>query len=54
MEKKKKKNQKKDFNKIKARFAEGKCKINSLKIRLQKCENFKGKLNNMEQVKMDY
>ena len=25
-----------------------------MKIRLQKCENVRGKLSNMEQVKMDY
>ena len=46
------KNRKKDFSKIQAR--EGKQKTNSLKIKLQKCENAKRKLNNMEQVQMDY
>ena len=29
-------------------------KMNSLKIKLQKCQNVKGKLNNMEQVEMKY
>ena len=38
------------MNKIQARFAEGKEKMKSLKIKRQKCENVKGKLNNMEQV----
>ena len=32
-----KKNSGKDLNKIGAKFAEGKQKINSLKIKLQKC-----------------
>ena len=34
---KEKKNSEKDLNKIEARFAEGKKKINSLKIKPQKC-----------------
>ena len=37
-----------DLNKIEARFTIGKQKMNSLKIKLQKCQNVKGKLNNME------
>ena len=49
-----KKNSGKDLNKIEARFAEGKQKMNSLKIKLQKCYNCKRKLNNMEQVEMEY
>ena len=28
--------------------------MNSLKIKLQKCLNVKGKLNNMEQLQMEY
>ena len=43
--------QEKSKGKIEARFAERKQKMNSLKI---KCENAKRKLNNMEQVHMEY
>ena len=49
-----KKNSEKDLSKIEGRFAEGKQKVNSLKITLQKCQNVKGKHNNMEQVEMEY
>ena len=49
-----KKNSEKDLNKIEARFAEGTWKISSLKIKLQKHYNAKGKLNKMEQVQMGY
>ena len=38
----------KDLSKIEAKFTIGKQKMNSLKIKLQKCQNVKGKLNNME------
>ena len=48
LESNKKKNSGKDLSKIEARFAEGKQKMNSLKIKLQKCYNVKGKLYNME------
>ena len=48
-----KKNSEKDSCKIEARFAEGKQKMSSLKIKLQKCQKNKGKLNNMEQVQME-
>ena len=47
-----KKNSGKDLSKIKSRFAEGKWKMNSLKIKAQKCLNLKRKLTNMEQVQM--
>ena len=40
-----KKNSEKDLNKIEARFAQGKQKMNSLKIKLKKCRIVKGKLN---------
>ena len=49
-----KRNSEKDLNNIEARFAEEKQKMDSLKIKLQKCENVKGKLNNMEQVQIKY
>ena len=52
--KKKKKNSEKDLNEIEARFAEGMYKTNSLKIKLQKFNNVKGKHNKMEQVQMEY
>ena len=39
-----KKNSEKDVKKIEARFAEGKQKMNSLKMKLQKCYNVKEKL----------
>ena len=54
LESNKKKNSGKDLSKIEARFAEGKQKMNSLKIKLQKCYNFKGKRYNMEEVEMEY
>ena len=38
-----KKNSGKDLNKIEVRFAEGKQKMNSSKIKLPKCLNIKGK-----------
>ena len=43
--------QEKNKDKIEARFAERKQKMNSLKI---KCQNAKWKLNNMEQGQMEY
>ena len=43
-----KKNSGQELNKIEARLAERKQKMNSLKI---KCKNVKRKLNNMEQYK---
>ena len=49
-----KKNSGRDLSKIKSRFAEGKRKMNSLKIKAQKCLNLKRKLINMEQVQMEY
>ena len=36
------KNSEKELSKIEARFAEGKQKMNSLKIKLEKCLNVKG------------
>ena len=45
------KNSGKDLNKIEARFSERKQKMNSLKIKLQKCYNVNGKFSNMEQVR---
>ena len=51
---KKKKIQKKDLNKIEASFVEGKQKMNSLKVKREKCLNVKGKFNNMEQLQMEY
>ena len=47
----KRKMQEKNKDKIEARFAERKQKMNSLKI---KCQNAKWKLNNMEQGQMEY
>ena len=44
------KNSEKDLNKIEAGFAKGKQKMNSLKTKLQKCYNVKGKLNHIQQV----
>ena len=52
--KNKKKNSEKDLNEIEARFAEGMYKMNSLKNKLQKFNNVKGKHNKMEQVQMEY
>ena len=49
-----KKNSVKDLKQIGARFVEKKQIINSLKIKLQKYLNVKGKLNNMEQLQMEY
>ena len=40
----------KGLNKIEARCDEGKSKTKSLKIKQWKCQNVKGKLNNMKQV----
>ena len=48
------KNSEKNLNKIGARFAEGKQKMNNLKIKFQECQSFKEKLNNMEQVQTKY
>ena len=42
------------MNKIETRFAEGDQKKNSLKVKLQKCLNVKGKLNNIEQIEIEY
>ena len=49
-----KKNSVKDLKQIGARFTVRKQIMNSLKIKLQKCLNVKGKLNNMEQLQMEY
>ena len=49
-----KKNSEADLNKIEARFGEWQQKMNSLKIKLEKCLNIKEKLNNMEQLQMEY
>ena len=46
-----KKNSAKELKKIEARLSERKQKMYSLKI---KCQNVKRKLNNMEQVQMEY
>ena len=54
LESNEKKNSGKCLNMVEARFAEVKQKMNSLKIKLQKCYNVKGDLNNMEQVEMEY
>ena len=42
------------LNKIQARLAKEKQKINTLKIKLRKCYYVKGKLNNIEPVEMEY
>ena len=44
------KNSEKDLNKIEAGFAKRKQKMNSLKTKLQKCYNVKGKLHHIQQV----
>ena len=49
-----KKNSGKDPNKIEGSSAEGKQKMNSSKIKLQKCYNVKEKPNNLNQVQMEY
>ena len=46
-----KKNSAKELKKIEERLTESKQKMNSLKI---KCQNFKRKLNNMEEEQMEY
>ena len=46
-----KKNPGKEMNKIEARFSKRKQKSNSLKV---KCENVRRKLNNMQQVQIEY
>ena len=51
---KKNKNSEKNFNKFDATFTEGKQKVNSFKINLWKNLNFKGELNNKEQLHMKY
>ena len=48
-----KKNSEKDLNKIEARFAQGKQKMNSLKIKLKKCGSVKGKLNMWSKLQME-
>ena len=48
-----KKNLEKDLNKIEARFAEGKQKMNGLKLKLKKIKMLEGN-NKMEQVYVEY
>ena len=47
-----KKNSEKDLNIIEARFAQGKQKMNSLKMKLKKCGIVKGKLNMWSKLQM--